>query len=177
MAESYIYALVDPRSGNAFYVGVAQRPIRRFRDHVRPNNTKNQYLKARLAELADLNLRPKLRILETVEKHSRAERENYWIVWHLEQGIELCNIDVIYHKGKRLGIEAIRNRGKWAYLTAVVHQDHMKQIEEMADRQNRDKSEIVRYLLELALGNPFGRNDLATAIGSTAAEIAVFVEN
>lgn len=77
MAESYIYALVDPRSGDAFYVGVAQRPIKRFRDHVRPNNTKNQYLKSRLEELATLNLRPKLRILETVEKGSRAKRENH----------------------------------------------------------------------------------------------------
>lgn len=78
---------------------------------------------------------------------------------------------MIYHKGKRLGIEAIKNRGKWAHLAAVVHQDHMKQIEEMADRQNRDKSEIVRDLLALALGNPF----VQSAIDSTAAEIAEFV--
>lgn len=151
MVESYIYALVDPRNGNAFYVGVAQRPIRRFRDHMRPDNIRNQYLKNRIVELADLNLRPKLRILETVERRNRANREHYWIVWHLEQGIELCNIDVLYHKGKKLGMEAIKNRGNWVTLSVNIHKEQMQQIEQLSEWQDKDKGEVVRCLLDKAL--------------------------
>lgn len=150
MNTSYIYAMVDPRTGDPFYIGVTRRPLRRFMDHMR-RNAKNERLRDRIGEMQANSIRPKLRILESVDEHQRAERESHWILCYLKNGADLCNIDVLYRRGKRLDVEAIENRGNWATLSASISKDQMKQIEQMAESEGKDKSEVIRRLLSDAL--------------------------
>lgn len=98
---SYIYALVDPRSDAVFYVGVSKRPLRRVYSHAK---TKNHRLRNVLLELQSQDRRPRLRILEAVTGGARAKRENYWILYHLNLGINLCNSDRIHEVGRRLSL-------------------------------------------------------------------------
>jgi len=93
MATYYIYALIDPRDGKAFYVGKTTSPENRMSKHRSLSGpTENAAKKARVRELRELGLAPQMQILEKAPRRVSGFREIYWIRHYLSKGHSLTNI-------------------------------------------------------------------------------------
>lgn len=78
--ETFIYALIDPRSGHIRYIGKSNYPKIRYQQHLEEisggvNTGKTLWLK----ELAAKNQRPELKILERVRFWQWKEKEREYI--------------------------------------------------------------------------------------------------
>jgi hypothetical protein len=77
---TFIYGLVDPRTGHVRYVGKSNKPTVRLGLHLIPSQLKETTHKTRwLRQLLDAGERPRLIILENVPKVSWPESEKKWI--------------------------------------------------------------------------------------------------
>lgn len=89
-----IYALVDPRTDEEFYIGRTANLYRRFKEHlscIGNNDEKN----AKIQELELLYLVPIMRTLEIVEIDAMVDmRESYWIRHYLSIGKKLANLQI-----------------------------------------------------------------------------------
>lgn len=77
---TYIYALRYPTSGDIRYVGKANNPKKRFREHLRTDRTASSHKKNWILYLLRKGLIPKLEILEEVPMEDWKERERYYII-------------------------------------------------------------------------------------------------
>ena len=89
MSEAYIYALVDPETRVARYIGKTQNPARRMGSHRQGGGRRKlrwfDYLKTR-------NLSPDMEILETASDGQKAQVcELAWIRHAIERGNRLVN--------------------------------------------------------------------------------------
>lgn len=91
MSEThYIYALVDPRTGQAAYIGYTNNPTKRLAQHMRQND--NPRRDKWVTELLKNGLKPAMQVLEIVSSVADAKKcETAWINWYLEQGVSLTN--------------------------------------------------------------------------------------
>ena len=79
MVTVYIYALVDPETGEPRYVGKSIRPFERLRNHINEPPSKC-HRSNWLQKLAARNLEPEIVILESVRgEWPWQESERYWI--------------------------------------------------------------------------------------------------
>lgn len=86
---TFIYALVDPRTQQIRYVGKANDPQHRLRDHLREK--RKSYKNSWIKELRDNGLVPELQIVEEVPVTNWMERERYWIAYYRDLGMALVN--------------------------------------------------------------------------------------
>ena len=89
---AYIYALVDPITGEIRYVGKSTDPTKRLSFHLskrslKTNSPKNLWIR----KLLDKGLRPLLVILQKCDPNKWAEAERGWIVMFRMVGAELTN--------------------------------------------------------------------------------------
>jgi hypothetical protein len=88
---TFIYALVDPFTGQRRYVGKSNNPKQRVSAHIgdrRKNNHKNAWIKTLIARGA----RPQLEILEECLQDGWQERETFWITKLRAEGCNLTNL-------------------------------------------------------------------------------------
>jgi len=85
-----IYVLIDPRTGEIRYVGWTNRTLeRRLRHHIREKRT---FHRGRwVQQLRRENLKPLIRLVQTVPLVVWQDAERYWIRFHREQGCPLTN--------------------------------------------------------------------------------------
>jgi len=89
----YIYALLDPVSGDVKYVGKSKNPAVRLRSHINvalrdeDDRRKSRWIR----KLCSQGLEPELRILEEAKEDNWEEAECKWIAYYRGQGIDLCN--------------------------------------------------------------------------------------
>lgn len=97
-----IYAMVDPRNGLVRYVGATTYALeRRLVFHAHPRNP-NQVMKDWIAELADLGLKPEMKVLEYAEGGlSGFAREQHWILQMHAEGNPLINHQVLRFRNGR----------------------------------------------------------------------------
>lgn len=90
MEKTFIYGLADPRSNAIRYVGKADNPSKRYRQHLscRSNPSKRQWIKELKAEA----LTPVLVVLAEIPMEEWAEQERYWIKKVQDEGFSLLNI-------------------------------------------------------------------------------------
>lgn len=74
-----IYALRDPRNAHILYVGKSINPSRRYAKHCQGHHIGTATW---VMELAGLELRPELVILEETDQEHWPERERYWIEFY-----------------------------------------------------------------------------------------------
>lgn len=92
MRTTFIYILIDPRTGAYRYVGKADNPKRRLQRHLQPNQLRNRTHKAAwLQGLLSAGYCPVMSILEEVPTSAWAEAEKRWIRYFLDCGDALTN--------------------------------------------------------------------------------------
>jgi hypothetical protein len=86
---TYIYGLVDPRTGEVRYIGKSDNPRYRLTHHCRNRlyTVKGKWIK----ELIELGTKPDLCIFECVDFDKWEEREKWWIRFYLDNGVDLLN--------------------------------------------------------------------------------------
>ncbi len=89
-----IYALVDPRDGAVFYIGLTNDPYVRFKQHMLMNDG-NDFKRAMIQEILHEHRLPWMLTLEVVGDFSDPRRrELYWIERYLDHGAHLLNDEV-----------------------------------------------------------------------------------
>lgn len=92
MRTTFIYALIDPRTGAYRYVGKADNPKRRLQRHLQPRQLQaDTHKTAWLLRLLRTGRHPIMNILEEVPTSSWAEAEKRWIRYFLDCGDDLTN--------------------------------------------------------------------------------------
>ena len=89
----FIYALVDPRTGERAYIGKTVNPKHRFEQHLRGRTDhaitpKSAWIKSLMAS----GMRPSMEIIEECTDLDWDERERFHISQHLESGLKLKNL-------------------------------------------------------------------------------------
>ncbi len=87
--KSYIYALVDPISGRARYIGQSVNPKQRFSEHLRKKEHTHKY--HWIQSLKTKKLKPFIFILEKCDCKNIDERETFWIQYLRTAGVDLVN--------------------------------------------------------------------------------------
>jgi hypothetical protein len=117
MAESaYIYALHDPRNWAIRYVGKTSNLSGRLRGHMKPSRGYvNKGLRAFVAELQSLGLKPRMTVLTQCSSEQWMNWEKFWISTVKAAGENLLNlieggsggptVRVAWNKGKKLSSE------------------------------------------------------------------------
>jgi hypothetical protein len=117
----YVYTLVDPRTEGVHYVGRTCNPKKRYTQHLAATRAKDICTLEKEKwtwELRSLGLRPRMKIVETVEPPPMRvlERECRWLFHYIQQRAPLTNIEAqAYH----YLVKAIR-RSRANFLTAHV---------------------------------------------------------
>lgn len=80
---TFIYGLVDPRTGHVRYVGKSHNPKNRLQNHLTPRQLKSKSHKnSWLRGLLDSGYKPRLVLLEEVNESKWQEAERRWIVYY-----------------------------------------------------------------------------------------------
>lgn len=89
-STTFIYALLDSRTGHIRYVGKSDNPDQRLLRHTKERGSahKNNWLR----QLEREGLWPVLRVIEECSRDNWQERERYWIAFYREAGEPLTNI-------------------------------------------------------------------------------------
>lgn len=85
----YIYGLCEPETGYLRYIGVAENPRKRFRNHMqdKSNSHKVNWIKS----LKDRGLLPELFIVEEISEVNWQREERFWISYFRSIGCNLVN--------------------------------------------------------------------------------------
>jgi hypothetical protein len=86
-----IYALVDPRTATALYIGQTRHPAERLSSHANPRMSEQDRRAAWARELAAEDLRPLMVTLERVPEAEATEVEAFWICSLRAAGSQLFN--------------------------------------------------------------------------------------
>ena len=110
---TFIYKLIDPETQEIRYVGKANDPQKRLKQHIAhsQNQAKGTYIGYWIASLRKRGLKPLLEIIEEVSFAIWQERELYWINHYIQHGHNLVNT---YFGGKGVGMVPPEVRAKMA---------------------------------------------------------------
>lgn len=89
-SPTLIYAMLDPRNGELFYIGKTTNTRFRWEGHVR--DRRNCERTRRIQQILGNGFSPMMVQLETIPAGDPwAHREKYWIAFAREQGWPICN--------------------------------------------------------------------------------------
>lgn len=92
----FVYELYDPRTGITGYVGITKDPNQRYFQHIQGQDSEGEKKQTWVDSLLAEGVKPKFRILETVESRVEAgNQERYWIKYYKDQGIQLANTRLV----------------------------------------------------------------------------------
>lgn len=107
---SGIYALIDPTDGTVGYVGKSKDIAQRYAQHV--DGFGSDRKSAWIADLADQDLKPELKLLERCTADLLDSREDYWLTFYLDSG------EAIYNESKKVKCStAISKKGRKTSVT------------------------------------------------------------
>lgn len=127
MTDCYIYALVDPRTGEDFYVGSTINPEKRLVSHVNEKHTNGPNWE-RINQIREANETLKMRILEVTSIDERMAREQTWIDRLRNDGAILSNIKSPMPElslWKSLEIVAFEKQGNLWYISGSNDEGHI----------------------------------------------------
>jgi len=89
--NTFIYILIDPVSNQIRYVGKANKPKERYRNHKNPSRDKNTHKRRWINSLKKLNLNPELEIIDEIDIKDWKYWEKFWISYYKYLGCSLIN--------------------------------------------------------------------------------------
>ena len=89
--KTNIYALIDPITNEIRYIGKANNPKERLKNHCNPARYRNTHKFNWIKKLRNLQKKPILKLIEEVDINNWKEREKYWITYYREKGCNLVN--------------------------------------------------------------------------------------
>lgn len=135
-----IYALHDPRTGEARYIGKALNPEKRLRSHL--NSKTNLPVAFWVRKLRRLGLKPKMRIIEWVPIAEWEAAERHWIATHRAKTDQLLNLAAGGASGSGTqGSWTNRNPG----VIAAEMLDRMKSFEDWCAERKRTGCDQLFY--------------------------------
>lgn len=106
---SGIYALIDPTDGTVGYVGKSKDIAQRYSQHI--DSMGSDRKSAWIADLADQDMRPELKLLEKCGEDIINAREDYWLTFYLDAG------EAIYNESKKLKCATQKQRESYRRFT------------------------------------------------------------
>lgn len=91
MKNVYIYALIDPRNNYVRYIGKANNPKERYKNHNNASRDKNTHKRNWINNLRKSNLKPELIILDEVSIDDWKYWERFYIYLFKSYGFDLLN--------------------------------------------------------------------------------------
>jgi len=91
METTNIYVLKDPRTNEVRYIGKANNPVERYRNHNNKGRDKNTHKRNWINELWKNKLKPILEIIDTVPIDKWKEYEKFYIKKYINDGCDLVN--------------------------------------------------------------------------------------
>ena len=92
LSEACVYALLDPRTKDVFYVGSTNNLHRRWKQHRAADSIQNMELHEHLLSIREKGCTPLFAVLEKVaEIERRLEREKQWVSFFKDLEIHLFN--------------------------------------------------------------------------------------
>lgn len=119
MAQTYIYTLSDPITGEIKYVGRTTDLEKRNKMHLA--QAKKTGLRDWIRSLLDKKQKPIMRWLETVESEQAAEREFYWINKLEASGCQLYNMRK-NRRGWQRNLEVSQVERDWEELSKILQE-------------------------------------------------------
>jgi hypothetical protein len=89
--KTHIYILIDPITNGVRYVGKANNPKERFKNHKNKCRDKNTHKRNWINKLRKLKLNPELEIIDTVDIAEWKYWEKFWISYFMFLGADLVN--------------------------------------------------------------------------------------
>lgn len=168
MTTTFIYGLVDPRDNQVRYVGKANNPGERLKQHL--TDTTNPQKKDWIQELDSLSIAPAIVVLDEVVDGTWLEREQYWIAKKKDEGCCLLN-SAPGGAGERTGGSFTLRPMKWRIIFA---KKGWLTNREIANGLKLHVNTISRALTGKSIDAATVRR-VAEAIGKEPLEIAEFV--
>lgn len=129
----YIYGLQDPETKEIRYIGKANNPNVRYRQHIKGGCLNNQHKRGWINALGKRGLKPELIILETTDDKNWEMREKYWIKFGIDNDWPLTNIS----SGGKCYPSPIPKRYDWVEIMrdCLTKEEHDKFIKLPEDEQ------------------------------------------
>lgn len=92
MNKVFIYALIDPRENQIRYIGKANNPLERLKDHLSKRSLKiKTYKNNWIKSLLELNLKPNIEIIDEILESEWQFWEQHYISLYKSWGFNLTN--------------------------------------------------------------------------------------
>lgn len=93
---TFIYVLINPATGEIFYVGSTENPKKRLSAHIRESRKSLTYLhqthkQKYITDMLAAGVEPAMTVIEVTKLATALEREQYWINALCSQGYKLTN--------------------------------------------------------------------------------------
>ena len=89
--STFIYALVNPRNNHVRYIGKANDPNKRLKEHLRLMG-KNPWFNRWLSQLIDIDIKPIIRLIMEIPKSEWGKWEKHWITSFRWAGEKITNL-------------------------------------------------------------------------------------
>jgi hypothetical protein len=91
MKYTYIYMLIDPITNQVRYIGKANNPTERYKNHKNRCRDKNTHKRKWINKLRLQNLYPEIEVIDTVPINNWHYWEKFWIAYYKFLGCNLIN--------------------------------------------------------------------------------------
>lgn len=143
MSKVYIYALIDVRDGNMFYVGSTNNLERRYKNYLkrRPHSANLDRI---LGEMRQIGIDPEMRILEETSESNRNRIEAEWIRRLKAEGVPLVNVTCLKHT---LAWHPDEPDAQYKKISTSIYDYQRDAIDRLVKESDSTLSEVVCMLI------------------------------
>ena len=170
MTEVYIYALIDPRSSEIRYIGKANNPYKRYKNHYNSARDKNTHKRNWINSVKKDGFKPELLILDKVSSEEWKFWEKFYISLFKSYGFNLVNY-TNGGDGSTFGNSGSFKRGNIPHNKGILHSEETK-AKIRKSYVNKSHKKIVQYDIGFNVINKFDSLTEAANTGFSISKIS-----